>query len=184
MSGPGHWLSLVPEPRTGPDGDPAGPVLAGGSGPAAGPGPAPARTGGTVVLAKIRTGGKVTPAEWFPAFARAQGRKFKARAKRLTAKSGKKRGLTSMVRERLHKMYAGQPGSIASHRAHVKAAAWFPPELEDTWLKYARFAWTAFHVTWCRFLKIVGNTIGSAGDHARSAFAVLVAVIVLIVLFA
>jgi hypothetical protein len=95
-----------------------------------------------------------------------------------------KRGLASMVRSRLHKMHAGQPGSIDSHRAHVKAAAWFPEELEGSWLKWVRFAWTAFHVTWCRFLKILGSTFSSAGDHARTAFALLVVVIILIVYFA
>lgn len=95
-----------------------------------------------------------------------------------------KRGLGSMVRSRLHKMYAGQPGSIDAHHAHVKAAAWFPAGLEDTWLKYVRFAWKVFGFTWCEFLKVAGSTLSSAGDHARTAFVVLVIVIVLIVLFA
>jgi hypothetical protein len=109
---------------------------------------------------------------------------LKAWVKRFTAKPNNKRGLASMVRSRLHKMHAGQPGSIASHRDHVKAAAWFPAELEGTWMKWVRFAWKAFHLTWCEFLKVLGNTIGSVGDHARTAFLLLVVVIVLIVLFA
>jgi hypothetical protein len=137
-----------------------------------------------VVLAKIRTGGKVTPAERFAAFLKAQAKRFKAQAKRSARKSDNKRGLGSMVRSRLHKMYAGQPGSLDSHWAHVKAAAWFPPELEGSWLKYVRFAWRAFGFTWCRFLKILGNTFSSAGDHARTAFALLVLVIILVIYFA
>lgn len=172
-----HGLRLVLEPTPGP-------VPEEGSGPVSGPGPADARTGGTVVLAKIRTGSKVTPAEHITAFLKARSRRFKARAELSAAKSTNKRGLASMVTSRAHKMYAGQPGSIASHRAHVKAAAWFPEELEGSWLKWVRFAWCAFGFTWCRFLKILGNTIGSAGDHARTAFVLLVIVIVLVIYFA
>ncbi len=181
MSDDGHWLSLVPEPRSGPDGpasdEEPGPVLAEGSGPGPGPGPAEIRTGGTVVLAKIRTRHRLAAVMRVLAF-------LKAWVKRFTAKPNNKRGLVSMVRSRLHKMYAGQPGSLDSHWSHVTAAAWFPAELEGSWLKWVRFAWRVFGFTWCRFLKIVGNTIGSAGDHTRTAFALLVLVIILVIYFA
>lgn len=172
-----HGLRLVLGPLTPDPASDSGPVLSEGAGPASGPGPAEVGTGRTMVLADVRTGRRVSPLE----HARVIARRW---AKRFTAKPNNKRGLGSMVRSRLHKMYAGQPGSIASHRAHVKAAAWFPEELEGSWLKWVRFAWTAFHVTWCRFLKILGSTFSSAGDHARTAFALLVLVIVLIVVFA
>ena len=168
-----HGLRLVLEPA---------PEPVPGSG--TGPGPAEAGTARTAVLAKIRTGSKVTAAERISAFLKARARRFKAWAQLRAAKSGRKRGLGSMVGTRLRKMHHGQPGSIASHWAHVKAAAWFPAELEGSWLKYVRFAWKAFGFTWCGFLKVLGNTIGSAGDHARTAFVLLVIVIVLIVLFA
>ena len=173
-------LSLVPEPRPAPDAAvPAAGTHDAGTAPPAVPEvaqePVPEESvpAAAMVLGVTLPGSRMTRADRILAF-------LMAWAKR----SGKKRGLGSMVRSRLHKMHAGQPGSIASHRAHVKAATWFPAELEGSWLKYVRFAWKAFGFTWCGFLKVLGNTIGSAGDHARTAFALLVIVIVLIVLFA
>ena len=173
-------LSLVPEPRRVPDPlEPKAGTHDAGTAPSAVPEAAPQPVPETpvptaaVVLSATLPGSRMSRADRLRAFLKAQARK-----------SGKKRGLASMVRSRLHKMHAGQPGSIASHRAHVKAAAWFPEELEGSWLKWVRFAWTAFHVTWCRFLKVLGSTLSSAGDHARTAFALLVLVIILVIYFA
>lgn len=134
-----------------------------------------ARTGSALVLAGqgIASGARATGYFW---------QFLVPRAKRIARRVFRKGALHDLFRH----LWNGQPKSLAQHRAHVKAAEWIPawiPEeyADEVWVKWARRAWAAWHLTIGRSLKVAGNTLSALGDSARVAAAFLACLLAAVV---
>lgn len=124
------------------------------------------RTGAALVLAShgIASGARATGYFW---------QFLVPRAKRIARRVFRKGALHDLFRH----LWNGQPKSLAQHRAHIKAAEWIvdwvPEYADEVWVKWARRAWAAWHLTFGRSMKVTGNTLSALGDSARWAAAFL-----------